>query len=85
MSLRAKLAVFSIFVCAALVLPQAVFSPPKPAAVRVGTRPSAVAVPDSYKAQLIEPDASPIPPGPGWPRLVLLGCVTMAFIVLRRR
>lgn len=85
MTLQAKLAVLSIFLCAALVPHQAVSSPPKAAAVGAGTRPSAVTVPHSYKAQVIESAASPIPVGPGGPRLVLLGCVTMAFIVLRRR
>lgn len=85
MTLQAKLAIFAIFLCAALVLTQAVSSRPKAATVGAGTTLSASTVPTSYKAPVIESAASPTPPGPGGPRLVLLGCATMVFIALRRR
>lgn len=80
MVFQAKRAVLSISLCAALVSTLSVSSPSKGADLK----PSPVAAPLLYKTQVVEPAASPIPSDPGGSRLVLLGCATMAFIVLRR-
>ena len=81
MAFQAKRAVFFISLCAALVATQSVSFP----STGAGTRPSPATVPLSYKAPVVAPATSPTPSGPGGSRLVLLGCATMAFIVLRRR